>query len=64
MTPISARFLERLRTANYSVTYQRGPRFECVKRRGRKTEWFMDGVPVSEDFAKTRMQDLDTEWHG
>ncbi|WP_328336712.1 hypothetical protein [Streptomyces violaceus] len=64
MTRISALFRERLRTAHYSVTYQCGPRFECVKHRGRKAEWFMDGVPVSENFAKTWMQNLDTERRG
>jgi hypothetical protein len=59
MPRISARFRERLRKCNYSVTYYNGPRFECVKRRGHKTEWFMDGVPVSEEAARTRMQALD-----
>ncbi len=61
MTRISALFRERLRAANYSVAYQSGPRFECVKRRGHKTEWLMDGVPVSEDFAKSQIQRLDAE---
>lgn len=56
---VSARFRERLRKSDYSVAYYHGPRFECVKRRGGKTAWFMDGAPVSEEFAKARMAELD-----
>lgn len=56
---ISARFRERFRKSDYSVAYYNGPWFECVKRRGSKTAWFMDGTPVSEEAAKARMAELD-----
>ena len=58
---ISARFRERLRKSDYSIAYRNGPRFECIKRRGHKTEWFLDGAPISEQAARERMKELDAE---
>ncbi|NUP15409.1 MAG: hypothetical protein HOZ81_04760 [Streptomyces sp.] len=58
---ISARFREHLRKSNYSIAYHNGPRFECVKRRGHKTEWLLGGAPISEQAARERMKELDTE---
>lgn len=58
---ISARFLERLRKSDYSITYRNGPRFECTKRRGHRTEWFLDGTPISEQAARERMKEFHAE---
>lgn len=56
---ISARLRERYRKSDYSIAYSNGPRFECVKKRGCKTQWLIDGVPVSEEVAKARMDALE-----
>ncbi|MFF1684569.1 hypothetical protein [Streptomyces sp. NPDC058254] len=56
---LAARLREYLKTVDYSITYYYGPQFECVKRRGGKSKWFMDGEPVTEDSARARMAELD-----